>query len=75
MNTAWDQILESLNSAEDWERLTPHEWENMLKPPAIFNSIPIPELAPAPVEIVETPVIEEVAPPAIEIVAPVAPVE
>lgn len=36
LNSAWDQILNSLKSAEDWEKLTPEEWENMLKPPAFF---------------------------------------
>jgi hypothetical protein len=40
LDTAWDKILESLNSAEDWENLTPEQWEAMLKPPAFFQSIP-----------------------------------
>jgi hypothetical protein len=40
LDTAWDKIVESLNSAEDWENLTPEEWESMLKPPALFQSIP-----------------------------------
>jgi hypothetical protein len=40
LDTAWDKIVESLNSAEDWENLTPEEWESMLKQPALFQSIP-----------------------------------
>ena len=36
MNTAWDEIIGSLNSAEDWENLTPEIWESMLDSPVLF---------------------------------------